>query len=198
MQYKARGRSDRRRQRGRIVIGALFGFSYRDFILPKLQQSMVFLSALLAGAWAVPTAAAMVGSDASACLAGRSSVAVHLTGFKQPTGTVSIALYAQQGYLQKGAKLRKVEVPVRSLAPIDLCIAVPHAGRYAIAAHHDLNANGNKDRSDGGGYSRNPKLSIFNLKPGFGSTGIDVGNAPRSTTIVMMYAKGLSIGPVRG
>ena len=111
---------------------------------------------------------------------------MHLVGFKQPTGSVSIALYAQQGYLAKGAKLRKVEVPVRSLSPIDLCIAVPRPGRYAIAVHHDLNGNGSKDRSDGGGYSRNPRLSIFNLKPGFGSTGIDVGGAPRSITVVLM------------
>jgi uncharacterized protein (DUF2141 family) len=109
---------------------------------------------------------------------------------------VKVALYAADGYLAKGGKLRKVVVPVRSTAPIDVCIAVPKAGRYAVAVHHDLNANGDKDGSDGGGYSGNPRLSITSLKPPFGRTAVQVGLGPRRVAVVMQYRRGLSIGPL--
>ena len=88
-------------------------------------------------------------------------------------------------------------MPVHSTAPLAVCIAVPAPGLYAIALHHDLNGNDGKDRADGGGYSRNPSLSVFNLKPGFSKTGFRVGNGPTRTSITLLYARGLSIGPVR-
>ena len=50
---------------------------------------------------------------------------------------------------------------------MDICLPVPAPGRYAVAVHHDLNTNGERDRQDGGGYSRNPKVSLFNPKPAF-------------------------------
>jgi len=123
---------------------------------------------------------------------------VRVSGFKRATGTVKVAVYAAQGYLAKRGKLRKVEVPVHSTAPIDICIAVPSAGQYAVAVHHDLNGNGNKDGNDGGGYSGNPRLSITNLKPPFGRTAVHVGTAPRQVTVLLQYRHGLSISPVRG
>ena len=46
-----------------------------------------------------------------------------------------------------------VVVPVRSTAAMDICIAVPRAGRYAVAVHHDINGNGDKDANDGGAYA---------------------------------------------
>ena len=142
--------------------------------------------------------AVVVGKDAAACVAGRPSVQVHIAGFKRATGTVKVALYGDDAsrYLAKGGKLRKVVVPVRSAAPIDVCIAVPQPGRYAIAVHHDLNANGDKDGSDGGGYSRNPRLSLTNLRPSFGKTVVEVGAAPRRVTVELQYRQGLSIRPV--
>ena len=136
---------------------------------------------LIASLLAVPATAAparIVGSDAEACLSGKPSMLVRVSGFKQPSGTVKVAVYAAQGYLAKRGKLRKVEVPVRSTAPLDICIAVPSAGQYAVAVHHDLNGNGDKDGNDGGGYSGNPKLSITNLRPSFGRTAVRVGSSP--------------------
>lgn len=141
-----------------------------------------------------PASAAVVGRDASACLAGKPSVQVHLSGFKRASGTVKLALYDSDGYLEKGRKLRKVKVPVTSASPLDVCIAVPGPGLYAVAVHHDLNGNGDKDASDGGGYSRNPRLSITNLKPSFRKTVIEVGPAPRRVGIQLQYLRGLSVG----
>ena len=156
---------------------------------------------LMASLLAVPATAAparIVGSDAEACLSGKPSMLVRVSGFKRGTGTVKVAVYAATGYLARRGKLGRVEVPVSSTAPIDICIAVPKAGDYAIAVHHDLNGNGDKDGNDGGGYSGNPRLSITNLKPPFGRTAVHVGTAPRQVTVLLQYRRGLSIAPVRG
>ena len=143
--------------------------------------------------------AAPVGSDAAVCESGKPSVAVVVSGFKQASGTLKVTLYDGDParYLVHNGKLRNVVVPVRSGAPMEVCIAVPAPGLYAVAIFHDVSGDNQKDRGDGGGYSRNPKLSIFNLKPAFRQTGFRVGNGPVRTSITLLYARGLSIGPVR-
>ena len=163
----------------------------------KFFSRLVALAVLLPLGSAAP--AALVGSDAPACEAGKPSVEVVVSGFKQPTGTLKVTLYDGNParYLVRRGKLRNVIVPVRSTGPLDVCIAVPAPGLYAIALHHDLNGNDAKDRADGGGYSRNPSLSVFNLKPAFSKTGFRVGSGPTRTSITLLYVRGLSIGPVR-
>ena len=121
---------------------------------------------------------------------------VRVNGFKKPSGTIQIAVYGAEGYLAKGGKLRKVVLPVRSAGAMDICIAVPRPGQYAVAVHHDLNGNGNKDTSDGGGYSGNPKLSITNLRPSFGKTAVQVGASPRPVSVRLVYRNGLSLKSV--
>ena len=157
---------------------------------------LVLFAALLA--LASPAAAGVVGADARICQAGKPSMLVRVSGFKKASGTVKVAVYAAQGYLAKGGKLRRVVVPVRSTAAMDICIAVPKAGRYAVAVHHDINGNGDKDASDGGGYSGNPKLSLTNLRPPFGRTAVQVGAAPRPVAVTLVYRSGLSLKPVNG
>ncbi len=61
---------------------------------------------------------------------------------------------------------------------MDVCVPVPAPGRYAVAVHHDLNVNGERDRQDGGGYSRNPKVSLMKPKPSFSKAAFEVGNGP--------------------
>ena len=163
-----------------------------------MSNTRFLLVAPLIAAIASTAPARVVGSDAQACLGGKPSMLVRVSGLKKPSGTVKVAVYAADGYLAKGGKLRKVVVPVRSTDPMDVCIAVPSAGRYAVAVHHDLNGNGDKDPNDGGGYSRNPRLSITNLKPPFGKTAVRVGAAPRQVTVMLQYRNGLLIRPVNG
>lgn len=163
-----------------------------------MSNTRLLLVAPLLAALATAAPARVVGSDAQACLTGKPSMLVRVSGLKKPSGTVKVAVYAAHGYLAKGGKLRKVVVPVRSTAPIDVCIAVPNAGRYAVAVHHDVNGNGDKDPNDGGGYSGNPRLSITNLKPPFGKTAVRVGAAPRQVTVMLQYRNGLLIRPVNG
>lgn len=163
-----------------------------------MSKSRFLFVAPLVAAMASAAPARVVGSDAQACLSGKPSMLVRVSGIKKPSGTVKVAVYAAQGYLAKRGKLRKVVVPVSSTGPLDVCIAVPSAGQYAVAVHHDLNGNGDKDPSDGGGYSGNPKLSITNLRPPFGKTAVRVGTTPRQVTVWLQYRRGLSISPVHG
>ena len=163
----------------------------------NFSHPVIMLAAVALGS-AAP--AALVGSDADACASGKPSIEVVISGFKQPTGTVKVTLYdgSPAHYLVAHGKLRNVVVPVRSTDPLDVCIAVPTPGLYAVALHHDLNGNGDKDRADGAGFSRNPRLSVFNLKPPFSATGIRVGSGPTRTGVTLMYLRGLSIRPARG
>lgn len=166
----------------------------REYRLPLIA------GAALAGLGLASSApAAVVGADAAACAAGRPSLLVHVNGFKQPTGTLKLAVYGNNPsvYLKKEGRLRRIKVPVRGNGPMDVCIAVPRSGRYAVAVHHDLNANGDKDRHDGGGYSNNPSVSLTNLRPSFARTAVSVGRGTARVNVRLMYINGLSVGPAR-
>jgi uncharacterized protein (DUF2141 family) len=159
---------------------------------------------VLGGAAVVVAASALAApapasAAAGACVPGKPSVIVHLAGFKQPTGKVKLSLYGADAsrWLAKGGKIGKVKVPVTSRS-MDICIPVPAPGRYAVAVHHDLNVNGERDRQDGGGYSRNPKVSLLNPKPAYGKAAFEVGNGPAKVGVTLLYIKGLSVGPAVG
>ena len=121
---------------------------------------------------------------------------VHVAGFKRAAGKVKISLYgADSGrWLAKGGKISKVKVPVTGRS-MDICVPVPAPGRYAVAVHHDLNINGERDRQDGGGYSRNPKVSLINPKPPFSKAAFTVGNGPARVGVTLLYIRGLGVGP---
>ena len=98
-----------------------------------------------ASAHAIPAPA----GAADGCAPGKPSVIVHLDGFKQATGRVKLSLYGSDSrrWLAKGGKITKVKIPVTSKS-MDVCLPVPAPGRYAVAVHHDLNTNGQRDRHD--------------------------------------------------
>ena len=147
-------------------------------------------AAVIAAALAPPAMAGTAGS----CVPGKPSVIVHLAGFKQPAGKVKVSLYDSSRWLAKGGKIAKVKVPVTGKA-MNVCLPVPAPGRYAVAVHHDVNVNGERDRQDGGGYSRNPKVSLLNPKPAFSKAAFQVGDGPARVGVRLLYVKGLSVGP---
>ena len=157
----------------------------------------MMLSSLLVAS-AAGGSSAMAEADSTACGAGKPSVLVRVSGLKRPSGKVKIGVYPADSYLKKRGTVAKDTLAVRSTGPLDVCFAVPKPGRYAVAIHHDLNANGGRDINDGAGYSNNPKLSLTNLKPSFRRTAVEVGGATRRVGVVMQYRKGLSVGPVNG
>jgi len=148
-------------------------------------------AALIATAAAAPVPA---GASSSACVPGKPSVVVHVAGFKQPRGKVKLSIYGADHWLNKQGRVGKVKVPVTGRA-MDICMPVPAPGRYAVAVHHDFNVNGERDRQDGGGYSRNPKVSLLNPKPSFAKAAFTVGNGPARVGVTLLYIRGLGVGP---
>lgn len=150
---------------------------------------------------AVPAAAAPVGPHASLCAAGKPAVLARVSGFRSPRGVVTVKLYAgnQSTFLEKGAYLRKVEVPVNRSGPIDVCVPVPAAqGRYALSVRHEV--TGDKSRLDGGGFSGNPNVSLVDValkrKPSMKAVSFQVNGSTRVVPVVLNYIQGGSLRPV--
>ena len=145
---------------------------------------------------------AILGPDARACSPGSSepAVLVKVNGLKARTGKVRVQLYGSDPakFLASGGRLKRIDLPVTRSGPMQVCVALPKAGRYAVAVRHDVNGNGKKgDWNDGGGFSRNPKVSLLDLKPSYGEVAIPVGNGVKPVDVTLLYRNGLSIGPAR-
>lgn len=153
-------------------------------------------------AFVTPGAAAQaaLGPDAASCRSGsdQPAVLVNISGFKSRSGRVRVQIYNSSNFLVKGQRVRRIDLPV-SASSMPICVALPGPSTYAVAVRHDSDGdNKSGDWSDGGGFSRNPKLTLFKLKPSFGQVAIPVGNGVRPVNVVLNYRQGLSIGPVRG
>jgi hypothetical protein len=150
-------------------------------------------------AWS-PASAAAAGPYAAVCQAGKPAVVARVSGFKAPRGTVSVKLYASnpKTFLEKGAYLKKVEVPVTRSGPIDICVPVPGNGRYALSVRHELGSK--KSRADGGGFSGNPDVStldlVFKRKPAMSEVSFSVSGEPRVVPVLLSYLQGGSFRPV--
>jgi uncharacterized protein (DUF2141 family) len=170
--------------------------SVRSFPLPILG---VVTGALLVF---VPASAAPAGPFSDLCSANKPAVLARISGFKAPRGTVTVKLYASnpKTFLEKGTFLRKVDVPVHSSGPIEVCVPVPQSGKYALSVRHEL--NGDKSRSDGGGFSGNPHVSlmdvIFQRKPSIDKVSFSVDGATRVIPVTLNYIQGGSVRPVSG
>lgn len=166
-------------------------------MLKFIVSSGVAVLALMASA--APAQAAL-GPDAPSCRAGATdpAVLVNVTGFKHRGGKLRVQLYGSNpsDFLAKGKKLRRIDLPVTDSGTMKVCVAVPKAGNYAIAVRHDADGNGKSGWNDGGGFSRNPKISLVDLKPSYREVAIPVGNGVKPVDVVLNYRQGLKIGPV--
>ncbi len=168
----------------------------------SLSPKAALAGAALAGvfAFAAP-ASAQLGPDAAACRnRNASAVLVTVDGFRQRTGNIRVAIYGSdpRRFLARGQTLRKVNVPVTRAGPMRICVALPNAGRYAVAVRHDVNGNNqSRDWSDGAGFSRNPRISMTNLRPNYNNVAINVGRGVTPLSVVLNYRFGLAIRPVR-
>lgn len=166
-------------------------------------MSRLFLSAAVLAAMltvpAVPAAAAL-GPDAAACSAGanRPAVLVSINGFKNRVGKLRVQLYGGNpaDFLERGRKLKRIDLPVTRAGAMNVCVAVPRAGTYAIAVRHDADANGKTNWNDGGGFSNNPKLSLLKLKPSHRAASVSVGSGVKVVPVVLNYRSGLTIAPI--
>ena len=163
----------------------------------KLMSSI----AVAAVAMAAQPAAAQpaLGPDAASCRANSNepAVLVNVSGFKTRAGRVRVQIYNASNFLVKGQRVRRIDLPVTA-ASMPVCVALPGPGTYAVAVRHDVDGdNAKSDWGDGGGFSRNPKITLLNLKPSFSEVAVPVGRGPRTVNVVLNYRNGLSIGPVR-
>lgn len=158
-------------------------------------------AAAIALATPLSAQAAPVGPHAEACDHGGAAVIARVSGLKKQSGTIRVQLYAdnQATFLEKRQYLKRVDVPVAE-PTMDICVPVPKPGRYAISVRHDVDGNGKTSRSDGGGFSGNPSVSLGDLiakrKPDLGDVAFSVGNQPRVVPVTLRYVQGLSFKPV--
>lgn len=165
--------------------------------MSKLAGTVVALSLALAAPAAAR--AAPLGPEAAACSGGKPAVLVRVEGFKQRTGNLRVQVYGDRAedFLAKGKRLKRIDLPVTASGVMDVCVGLPAVGTYAVAVRHDLDGNGKSGWSDGGGFSRNPGISITSLKPRYRDVAITVGADVRTIDVVLNYRRGLSIGPVK-
>ncbi|MCU0728778.1 MAG: DUF2141 domain-containing protein [Sphingopyxis sp.] len=162
------------------------------------------LAAAGAGALITGTvvAANTLGPHAARCDSGSASVIVNVTGFRERTGTVRVQLYAAnpRTFLERRAWLQRVDVPVTRSGDMPICVPVSAPGRYAISVRHDANGNGSSDRSDGGGFSGNPDVSLLDMalrrKPSLDRVGFNVGSTPVRTNVILNYVQGTRFDPL--
>lgn len=143
-------------------------------------------------------ASSVLGPDAEACRAGHGpALLVKVEGFKKPQGDLRVQIYGDkpEAFLARGEWLRRIDLPVNGTATMPVCVSLPSPGVYAIAVRHDLDGNGRSGWNDGGGFSRNPSLSLFHLKPSFEKVAINAGSRIMEVPVVLNYRHGLSIRP---
>ena len=146
--------------------------------------------------------AAVLGPAAAACERGEGpAMLVRVEGIKSRTGTVRVQSYggSPARYFDKGAWLRRIDVPTPASGAIEICVPVPAAGVYAISVRHDLDGSGKTGLNDGGGMSGNPKLSLldvmFKRKPDPRIVQVTVKGIVQ-VPITLNYVKGSSFGPL--
>jgi uncharacterized protein (DUF2141 family) len=173
-------------------------------IMSKVRSGAWLLStAFAAASLACPAQAAIEGPHAARCTSGAGpAMLVRVSGFKARTGTVRVQSYGgdPKHYFDKGTYLERVDVRVPSAGALEVCMPVSAPGRYAVSVRHDLNGSGKSDRSDGGGMSGNPDVSLMDLlfkrKPDPDRVAVEVAHGVRTVPVTLNYVSGTSFRPV--
>ncbi|WOE75706.1 DUF2141 domain-containing protein [Alterisphingorhabdus coralli] len=170
----------------------------------KFRLFAPFAAVLLSFTMALPSAAMAqrqkISNDMGKCSSSASgpAVLVEVVGFKNANGRIRVQSYSatKAKWLKKGQWINRIDtrVALRS-GKMRFCVPVPANGNYGIAVRHDTDGNGKSGWSDGGGFSRNPDISLTNLKPSVKKTSISVNGGVRRITVVLNYRQGLSIEP---
>jgi len=167
-------------------------------------RSAAALVATMAGAPAIAAAEApILGPDAARCASGGGpAILVDITGLRNHTGTVRVRTFGGDSstWFDKVKWQTKVEISTPRTEPVRVCMPVAAPGDYAIDVRHDANANDKTDRSDGGGASGNPRVTIwdfiFGRKPSPKQTAVHVGKGVTEISVTMMYLSGTSLKPL--
>lgn len=163
------------------------------------------VASLIAAATPLSAAgAAVLGPHAEDCDGARPAMLVKIEGLKSRSGILRVQTYGGDParYFDKGTYLERVQVRVPATGPIEVCMPVPKPGFYAVSVRHDANGNGSADlRNDGGGFSGNPNISLFDAifkrKPAPAEVQVRVSGLAQ-VPVVLNYVRGTSVGPIGG
>lgn len=168
---------------------------FRGFV-----RSLVATTVAL-GAFSAPSAAqTIIGPEASACAPGARGPAalVRVYGFKDRGGNLRVQLYSDNPdeFLEKGKKLKRIELPMTGSGDMNVCMALPRHGEFSMAVLHDRDMNGKLSISkDGVGFSGNPKLGLS--KPDYEDAMFVARDGVTVVDVILNYRQGLlSVKPL--
>lgn len=174
--------------------------------LLRFQSPLAVALGLAIGLIQAPAQAEVLGSDAAACAAGAGPAAlVSIEGFRDRAGQVRLELFSDRDdeFLVSGRKLtaagklfRRIDVPTpQKTGPVQMCMALPAAGRYTLVVLHDRNKDSKLNAfSDGVGIPGNPRLGLSKPKAEVAAFTADGGVTP--IAITLQYVQGLSVRPL--
>lgn len=166
-----------------------------------LRSPLLALVVLAAMPIGIAQAARPIGPDAAACEgAPGSAIQANVTGLKDRTGRLKLELYpaTQEDFLKddrdliaQGKIFRRVWAAMPASGPVELCIKVPKAGRYALFFTHDRDGKNKFDIwSDGLGLPNSTKIG--RSKPKVETALVDVGEGVTVVNVKTQYLRGLS------
>jgi uncharacterized protein (DUF2141 family) len=157
----------------------------------------IFSVLAVGGLLAFPASAGVIGPDAGVCTSGTgSAILVRVEGLKDRVGPLRVRTFggSPETYFDKKRTLKRVELAPPPSGPVEVCMAVPGPGVYAVDIRHDANRNGDTDKSDGAGASGNPKISMFDIifgkRPSANQVAVRVGNGVVPINIQVKYLQG--------
>ena len=163
------------------------------------------LVAALAG-FAAPASAQTLG-DAAACAGHGPAIRVNVLGLRDRVGEIKLELYPpnandflrdDRDLIREGKFFRRVRVNTPQSGAVQVCIAVPQPGRYALLVTH--NRDGRNKFSiwnDGAGFPSNQRLG--RSRPAVDQALINVPAGVITTNITVQYLRGLGgFGPLNG
>lgn len=147
----------------------------------------------------------VLGPDATRCTTdGAPAFLVQIAGLKNRQGTVRIRLFggSPDTYFLREKALTRIQIPTPPTGPINICVGAPAPGLYAIDVRHDVNGDDSTDRSDGGGASGNPQMSMWSIllkkRPPAAVVQVEAGRGVKLVPITMMYMRGGRLRPIDG
>ena len=168
----------------------------------KTSLLVAALAATLIGAPATAQGDGGLGPHAARCAAGNApSILVNVVGLKSRTGRVRVRAFGGPSatWFTKTA-IARVQIPTPASGPIRICMPLGAPGTYAIELRHDVDGDGETERSDGGGASGDPHVTlldfVFGRKPSPKVTAVAVGHGVREITVTAMYLRGGALRPL--
>jgi uncharacterized protein (DUF2141 family) len=167
-----------------------------------LLSPLLILPACLS---ASPVAAEQIGEDASLCRAGRGpAIQVDVQGLKDRSGELWLELYPatstdylrpDQDLVAEGKTFRRTRARLPSSGDVEICVRVPHPGRYALMLRHNRVG---RDKfsfwSDGAGVPGNRAMG--RSKPTVEQAAVEAGAAITTVTIKLQYLRGFGFSPL--